>query len=245
MRRINIFILCICGILWGCVSVRISATLVPTQPEVLSPKLIVSMTSSPESTIFPTLTLIPPTASIIEPHGCARPRDDYHRIQVNGHWVNQRTFTMLEHAQILYGGMIDISGTAITQGHYTEAIPLSFGTHAGGGVVDLSVIDHAEWQVLYDEIEPLIYALRVAGFAAWLRDYGELSPGSPIHIHAVAIGDQELSPAAVEQLNGPFGYFRGYNGLPQDNGAPILDKHGGPILCQWMIEAGYRDLHNP
>jgi hypothetical protein len=152
---------------------------------------------------------------------------------------------MLENAYRIYGGVIDITGSAITQGHYTDAEPLSFGTHAGGGVVDLSVIDHTEWLVLYDEIEPLIYALRVAGFAAWLRDYGELNPGSPIHIHAVAIGDQELSTAAIKQLTGPFGYFRGYNGLPKEDGIPIPDRHNGPILCQWMLDAGYWDLRSP
>jgi hypothetical protein len=166
-------------------------------------------------------------------------------VQINGHWLSQRAVFMLENAYRIYGGIIDITGPAITQGHYTNAEPLSFGTHAGGGVVDLSVIDHAEWLVLYDEIEPLIYALRVAGFAAWLRDYGELNPGSPIHIHAVAIGDQELSTAAVEQLTGPFGYFRGYNGLPKDDGISIPDGHNGPILCQWMLDKGYRDLRSP
>jgi hypothetical protein len=57
--------------------------------------------------------------------------------------------------------------------------------------------------------EPLIRAMRASGFAAWLRDYGEVYPESPVHIHAIAIGDAELSPAAVEQLTGPNGYFRG------------------------------------
>ena len=76
----------------------------------------------------------------------------------------------------------------------TITAKLSFGTHLGGGAVDLSVIQHPEWVVLWDEVDPLIRALRVSGFAAWLRDYGEIYPDSPIHIHAIAIGDAELSP---------------------------------------------------
>ena len=87
-----------------------------------------------------------------------------------------------------------------------------------------------------------MHALRAAGFAAWLRDYGELSPDSPYHIHAIAIGDQELSQAAQDQLTGPFGYFRGYTGVPVQNGVPAPDRHGGPVLCQWMLDAGYQDL---
>jgi hypothetical protein len=33
-----------------------------------------------------------------------------------------------------------------------------------------------------------------------------------MHIHAIAIGDSDLSPAAQEQLTGPAGYLRGYDG---------------------------------
>ncbi|MCD4687170.1 MAG: hypothetical protein K8S97_14680, partial [Anaerolineae bacterium] len=98
------------------------------------------------------------------------------------------------------------------------------------------------WAVLTDEIEPLLYALRVAGFAAWLRDTDELYPDSAIHIHAIAIGDQEQSEAARAQIDGFFGYLRGYNGLPQVGGVPLPDRYGGPVICQWMIDQGYTDL---
>lgn len=97
--------------------------------------------------------------------------------------------------------------------------------------------------MLWDDIEPVLHALRAAGFAAWLREYGELYADSPIHIHAIAIGDQELSGPAQEQLTGEAGYFREYSGLPIAlYGPPKLDRYGGPILCQWMIDLGYRDL---
>jgi hypothetical protein len=149
---------------------------------------------------------------------------------------------MLEHAAGLYDGIIDITDRAVTQGSYTSGDPASFGTHAGGGAVDLSVRNPDGWGVIYADVEPLIRALRVAGFAAWYRDTGELYPGSAVHIHAVAIGDEELSEAALRQLDGEFGYFRGYSGVPTDDGIPIPDRHPGPILCQWMRDLGYDDL---
>jgi hypothetical protein len=150
---------------------------------------------------------------------------------------------MLMHAQGLYGGEIELTGSSITQGSYTDALGASFGTHAGGGAVDLSVLRPGTYTVLWDDLRPLIRALRTVGFAAWVRDYGELHPDSPIHIHAIAIGDQELSPAAAEQLTGEAGYFRGSSGLPVAMyGPPAPDRYGGPIVCQWMIELGYQDL---
>ena len=149
---------------------------------------------------------------------------------------------MLTHAQELYGGDLEITGHAITQGSYHDNGAASFGTHLGGGAVDLSVLRRGTYTVLWEDVEPLVHALRVAGFAAWLREYGEVYQDSPIHIHAIAIGDKELSPAAKEQLTGPAGYFRGYNGLPiVAGGSPTPDRYGGPILCQWMIDLGYED----
>lgn len=170
---------------------------------------------------------------------CKKPSEDYSRIDINGYQLNQRTFEMLQLAQTLYDGIIDITGDAITQGSYTSAVEASFGTHAGGGVVDLSVMAPGTYTILYEDIDPLIKALRSAGFAAWYRDLDELYDGSPSHIHAVAIGDRELSTAAREQLAGQFGYFWGYNGLPTTDKKPIRDPHGGPVLCDWMIEKGY------
>ena len=173
------------------------------------------------------------------------PPDDYTPIRVNGFKLNTRTYEMLQYAAQLYEGEIDVAGKAITQGSYSNNGPASFGTHLGGGVVDISVTGLNSNHVLYAEIEPLVHALRAAGFAAWLRDWGELGKGSGIHIHAVAIGDKEHAPEAQEQLTGTFGYFRGYSGVPQSDGVPVPDRHGGPLVCQWMLAAGYTDLRDP
>ena len=220
------------------------------------PQAVTDLPVIPTSTWTATSTLVPPTPSFTptitftplptatpEPLGCQKPPEDYTRVEVNGSTINQRTLAMLAHAQELYGGELDLAGSAITQGSYSNAVSASFGTHSGGGAVDLSVLREGTYTVLWDDIEPLLRDLRASGFAAWLREYGELHADSPIHIHAIAIGDQELSPAAAEQLTGESGYFRGFSGLPVDMyGPPALDRYGGPILCQWMIDLGYQDL---
>jgi len=97
--------------------------------------------------------------------------------------------------------------------------------------------------VLWDDIPRLLAALRTAGFAAWLREEDELYDGSAIHIHAIAIGDSQLSRPAELQLTGEAGYFRGFSGLPVKNGQPpTLDRFGGPVVCLWMKDMGYDDL---
>ena len=185
-----------------------------------------------------------PTPTPSEPSGCWRPPDDYTHVMQGYAEFNARTLAMLDHAQALYsaqGGSADFR-LAITQGSYNGGVEASFGTHDGGGAVDLSVRSRVDWSVLEDEIDPMLAALRTAGFAAWLRAPDVLYPGSPIHIHAIAIGDAELSPAARDQIDGPFGYLRGYDGLPREDGVPVADRYGAPILCDWMRDLGYADL---
>ncbi len=175
----------------------------------------------------------------LPPDACQKPVEDYTRVIVNGEPVNRRTELMLDTAVILYGGPADLK--RVTQGSYTDELTASFGTHAGGGAVDISLRNPAKpAERLFGEVEAMVRAMRLAGFAAWYRYADQLYPGMPPHIHAIAIGDQELSPAAQEQLTGPNGYFRGYNGLPVD--PPIPDEHGGSVICDWMLELGYTDL---
>jgi hypothetical protein len=176
-----------------------------------------------------------------EPRGCLLPPDDYRRIEVGRAVLNARTLFMLDHAQQLYnaqGGFIDFR-YAITQGSYNAGgVAASFGTHDGGGALDLSVRSPQDLSVLTREIEPMIYALRVAGFAAWLREEDVFYPDSPIHIHAIAVGDAEASPAAREQVEGVFGYLNGFDGLPPEYGGPNPDPHDGALICGWMRARG-------
>jgi hypothetical protein len=182
----------------------------------------------------------------IEPEGCLQPPDDYTRVWIGSAQVNVRTLFMLDLATSLYfslGGQGGNLRSRITQGSYTGGTePASFGTHDGGGAVDLSVRDTIRGGVLAD-VENIIYALRVAGFAAWLREPGLFYPNSPVHIHAIALGDVELSEAARLQLEGPGGYLRGLDGLIPAYGGPRPDQHGGPVVCHWMVAAlGIADL---
>jgi len=223
----------------GCLGSSKPTVSPPTVTPVM-PSLTATQTPIPPAH---TTTPTPTSTSTPEPLGCQKPPDDYTRVEVNGWTLNQRTLSMLAHAQELYGGEIELTGYAITQGSYHDNGSASFGTHLGGGAVDLSVMRRGTYTILWDDIPAMIRALRAAGFAAWFRDYGELYQDSAYHIHAIAIGDQELSTAAQEQLTGPSGYFRGFIGLPIEMyGTPQPDEFGGPVICQWMIDLGYQDL---
>jgi hypothetical protein len=185
--------------------------------------------------------------TIIERAGCMTPPDDYTQVEWGYATFNVRTVAMLQNAQRIYsagGGFVRFEDL-IVQGSYTPGVDASFGTHDGGGAVDISVRRREDFSVMTTEIAPMLDALRTAGFAAWLRAPDELYPGSAIHIHAIAVGDEEASEAARGQIDGEFGYLRGFNGLPQpEESEPIADIYGDPVICGWMIEAGYEDLRD-
>jgi len=240
-------------------------TMTPTGPTVqASPTWTVAFTQAPSSSpieaplISPTveatdaLAVLPvantnstPTPVFYEPAGCWQPPDDYTRININGHTLSTRTYAMLQQAALLYGGEIDVAGGAIIRGSYSNDSLDNPDAHIGGGAVDISVTHPTPNHVLYTDIEPLIRALRTAGFAAWLREDDEIGSEPGIHIHAIAIGDKDLSPAAQEQLTGPAGYLRSNDSQLVTSGNPGLDLHGGPVICRWMLEAGFADLPTP
>jgi hypothetical protein len=230
----------------GCVPVEVHDV-----PEEASP--IPSITPLSLTVSAPTPSIQAPTQSSLaprEPEGCHRPSEDYGRVEVNGLVLNARTREMLEYAASLYAGPSGITGDDLTQGSYTSSVAASGGTHAGGGAVDLSVIDTSgeRWRVQEEEIPALIGALRLAGFAAWYRAPDDVEPGSPPHIHAIAIGDRDLSEQALGQLDGACGYFSGYVGLPIQlaecaaASSPPVDTFGGPLVCGWMCDLAYEGL---
>ena len=53
---------------------------------------------------------------------------------------------------------------------------------------------------------------------------------------------RELAPAARLQIDGPGGYFSGYDGLPADYGGPHPDVFGGPVICRWMQSLDYEGM---
>lgn len=115
------------------------------------------------------------------------PRHIYTRTRYAGRVVNARTKAMLEAAAGIFGRPF-----ALTQGSYNKGgVSASAGTHDGGGVVDISVSGMSP-----KERASAVQALRRAGFFAWLRT----PPKFAYHIHAVAIGDRELSSSARRQV---------------------------------------------
>jgi hypothetical protein len=170
-------------------------------------------------------------ATALPEGACSLPPDDYTHVVVSGETLSQRTLWMLEHAQAIYGGPGDL--LHMTQGSYRTDIRASFGTHAGGGAVDISIRDPLKDIYMFSETEVMVHALRLAGFAAWYRAPSAVAPGSGPHIHAIAVGDKELSPEAQRQLVSDGGYFNGMDGLIPPYG-PNPDPHGGPVVCPWM-----------
>lgn len=145
---------------------------------------------------------------------------------------------MLRLANYLYTG--PGSPLRVVQGSYTDDLDASFGTHAGGGVVDISIRTKLPPHdvVSMAEAKRLVLALRNAGFAAWLRLPDDLDPPTSLHIHAVGVGDREMSEAARRQIYGQEGYFAGFDGVPPEYGGPKPDRYGGAVICDWMNDDG-------
>jgi hypothetical protein len=221
-------------VLWsGCTSQEVIA---PTSTLPVISTVAISATITPEQ-VLPTLTSTP--YPYFDPAGCLEPEDDYSLIELNGWTINQRTLSMLQHASLLFNGDAEYLPSLITQGSYHDNGAASWGTHLGGGAIDLSVMLPGTYTVDSTNISRMIRSLRAAGFAAWLRDTNELFSGSSLHVHAIAVGDAQLSQPALDQLISEEGYFFGFNGIPVDNRAPLPDRHGKPVVCNWMITSGY------
>lgn len=114
--------------------------------------------------------------------------------------VDQRTGYMLDELALLTP---DLPYLRPTQGSYNTSVDASAGTHAGGGAVDLSAGNLTD-----GHLTETVRVMRSIGFAAWWRHSWE---GPWIdHIHAIAIGCPDLSPAAADQVDD---YKAGRNGL--------------------------------
>jgi hypothetical protein len=148
--------------------------------------------------------------------GRAEPVHDYTHMRGKGRVLNGRTVAMLDAAQTLLGAQFRLQ---IVRGSYERQAKRGAHPHLGGGAVDLVVQGGAE------QFEVAVLALRRAGFAAWYR-----KRNSRPHIHAIAIGDRELCPAALWQVRS---YFLGKDGRTRMG----ADPHGGlpDGLADWLI----------
>lgn len=152
----------------------------------------------------------------VTPGTNGEPDGNYSRISYSGRTINVRTRDMLEQAKAIYG-----KSFPITQGSYNAGgVSASAGTHDGGGVVDIG-----------DSSTALLKALRQVGFAAWIRTPSE---GFAYHIHAVAIGDKELSSSAKKQITA---YYNGRDGLAK-NGPDTAPVSVGRPYPAWAAKYG-------
>jgi hypothetical protein len=117
------------------------------------------------------------------------------RVYREGRVLNERTLHMLECAENRLGYKLHV-----VQGSYNAGgVAASAGTHDGGGALDVSATDHPG---------TVVRVLREVGFAAWHRLPSQ-GPWAE-HIHAIAIGDGEMSSGAKQQVQE---YYAGYDGL--------------------------------
>lgn len=169
--------------------------------------------------------VLPPAAQQIEQFSRTEPRHDYTRVQVDGETVNKRTNEMLQRAQFIMRNKFGHEGFdfGIVQGSYTSAVSASGGTHDRGGALDV----HTR-TLPRGTVDDMVKALRMAGFAAWSRGRG--ADNFDPHIHAIAIGDRELSSAARNQVNE---YLAGGDGLV--GSAPDPDRALGrdALIPRW------------
>jgi peptidoglycan hydrolase-like protein with peptidoglycan-binding domain len=146
----------------------------------------------------PTKPSTPTKATTSNYRTLSEPSQDMTRTTYGGKTVNKRTKVLLQRAAEIYG-----ANFTLTQGSYNRGgVAASAGTHDGGGVVDISVSSMSASQRA-----KAVQALRMAGFAAWLRTPAE---GFAYHIHACAIGDKEMASLAKNQVQS---YFNGRSGL--------------------------------
>jgi Transglycosylase SLT domain len=119
---------------------------------------------------------------------------DGERVSMGGVTVDRRTALMLMKAQTILKEKL-----SLTQGSFSSSVGASAGTHSGGGAVDIN-----------GPSDKKVGALRAAGFAAWNRGSKWGSPSFAPHIHAIAVGNKNLSAQARQQVQN---FKAGKNGL--------------------------------
>lgn len=152
-------------------------------------------------------------------------------ISYRGVRLNQRTIDMIEAAEKILGFKL-----RLTQGSYNAGkVSASAGTHDGGGAVDIALKDAATG-ALFPEVrrERIRNATRQVGFASWIRDPSQSD--WPWHLHAIAVGDPDLSSGARYQV---WAYKNNLNGLASEG------RDDGPRTWVSTTWEKYKAAHPP
>ena len=177
----------------------------------------------------PTTTPTPATAdATLAGFNRTEPAHDYKHVQFRGATMNARTREMLQRAEYVMREQLGHKSFRfeVTQGSYSHSVGASAGTHDEGGALDFRTRGLGN-----GKIDDMVKAMRTAGFAAWSRGRGH-DTFSP-HIHAIALGDRELSGqgssfGAADQIPD---YKNGRNGLSGHARDP--DHALGRPVPQW------------
>lgn len=139
----------------------------------------------------------------------------YKKVYYNGKLMNARTRAMVQEAEKRLGYEL-----TIIQGSYNAGVDASGGTHDGGGALDLAPWD---WPTK-------VMVLRRIGFAAWYRP--AIAGLWSAHIHAIAIGDREMSASAARQV---VAYYAGRDGLASNGPDPHGRPDPQPVFEYWRL----------
>jgi hypothetical protein len=150
------------------------------------------------------------------------------RIVFRGKVLNTRTRDMILAAEKILGYQLQI-----IQGSYNAGgVAASAGTHDGGGAVDV-------WGKGTSDATTVTNAMRKVGFAAWFRTPSQGNWG--YHVHAIAIGDPELSRGARNQVAD---YLAGRNGLANDGRDTFTRSYVGITWEEYQKKAAMPVLHS-
>jgi hypothetical protein len=129
-------------------------------------------------------------------------RTPYGRTGFRGVALNWRTAEMLVVAE----KKISTAPVELSQGSWSNAAT-SAGTHSGGGALDVRASKGGK-AFTRDQLDEIQLELRRIAFAAWVRN--PTQGDWPYHVHAIAIGDRDMSDAAAAQV---VAYKNGRDGL--------------------------------
>ena len=133
-------------------------------------------------------------------------KDPWAKVSLDGKTVDNFTAAALQSASTEAG-----TDWHVLQGSFSTDVAASGSTHAGGGVIDVAPTN-VDW-------DGAVTALRKIGFAAWIRNVpGHGHAGSGEHIHAVLMGDKQMSDQAAIQVQSYLNDDNGLAGSTPDDG---------------------------